>query len=139
METPEETLQRKAIFQDRQRDIRRWTLTELAAQLRTAVDEARRFEADSVAQERPRGRWEERQAIERVRHGLAVLDTELGLKPPTVVAPDTTVQDALALLDAAGDLSAADPEVGLTGRQQCDAAITMAALGLSWLAVHGSR
>jgi hypothetical protein len=139
METPEENLQRRAIFQDRQRDIRRWTLGELAARLRTAVDEARRFEADSVAQERPRGRWEERQAIERVRHGLAVLDTELALKPLTVVAPDTTVQDALALLDAAGDLSAADPEVGLTGRQQCDAAITLAALGLSWLAVHSSR
>ena len=139
METTEETLQRKAIFQDRQRDIPRWTLSVLAAQLRTAVDEARRFEADSVAQERPRGRWEERQAIERVRHGLAVLDTELTLKPPTVIAPDTTVQDALALLDAAGDLSAADPDTGLTGRQQIDAAINMAALGLSWLAVHGSH
>lgn len=139
METPEETLQRKAIFQDRQRDIQRWTLSELAAQLRTAVDEARRFEADSLAQDRPRGRWEERQAIERVRHGLAVLDTELVLKSPTVVAPDTTVQGALALLDAAGDLSAVDPDTGLTGRQQCDAAASMAALGLSWLAVHGSR
>jgi glutathione S-transferase len=139
VETTEETLQRKAIFQDRQRDIPRWTLSELAAQLRTAVDEARRFEADSVAQDRPRGRWEERQAIERVRQGLAVLDTELALKPPTVVAPDTTVHDTLALLDAAGDLSAADPDTGLTGRQQCDAAINMAALGLSWLAVHGSH
>jgi hypothetical protein len=139
VETTEENLQRKATFQDRQRDIPRWTLSELAAQLRTAVDEARRFEADSVAQSRPRGRWEERQAIERVRHGLAVLDTELALKPPTVVAPDTTVHDALALLDAAGDLAAADPDTGLTGRQQCDAAINMAALGLSWLAVHGSR
>ena len=139
METPEETLQRKAIYQDRQRDIQRWTLNELAAQLRTAVDEARRFEADSVAQERSRGRWEERQAIERVRHGLAVLDTELTLKPPTVVAPETTVQDALALLDAAGDLSTADPDTGLTGRQRCDAATSMAALGLSWLAIHGSH
>ena len=139
METPEETLQRKAIFQDRQRDIQRWALSELAAQLRTAVDEARRFEADSLAQDRPRGRWEERQAIERVRHGLAVLDTELAVKPPTVVAPDTTVQDALALLDAAGDLSAVDPDTGLTGKQQCDAATSMAALGLSWLAVHGSH
>ena len=56
-----------------------------------------------------------------------------------MVAPDTTVQDALALLDAAGDLSAADPDTGLTGRQHCDAAINMAALGLSWLAVHGSH
>jgi hypothetical protein len=130
VETTEEGLQRKAIFQDRQRDIQRWTLSELAAQLRTAVDEARRFEADSLAQDRPRGRWEERQAIERVRHGLAVLDTELA---------DTTVHDALALLDAAGDLSAADPDTGLTGRQQCDAAMSLAALGLSWLAVHRSH
>ena len=139
METTEENRQQKEMFQDRQRDIRRWALSELAAQLRTAVDDARRFEADSVAQGRPGGRWEERPAIERVGHGLTVLDIELTLKPSTLVAPDTTVQDAIALLDAAGDLSAADPDTRRTGRGECDAAINTAALGSSWLAVHGSR
>jgi len=57
VETAEENRQQKETFQGGQRDIRRWTLSELAAQLRTAVDDARRFEADSVAQGRPRGRW----------------------------------------------------------------------------------
>ena len=139
METPVEEQQRREIFQDKQRDIRRWTLRELAAELRRAVDEARRFEADSVAEERPRGRWEERQALERVRHGLAVLDTELALKPSTLLTSDTTVQDALAALDASGDLGAADPDTHLTAREQCDAAVNLAALGLAWLAVHGSH
>jgi hypothetical protein len=139
VETSAEESQRREIFQDKQRDIRRWTLVELAAGLRTAVDEARRFEADFVAQERPRRRWEERQAVERVRHGLAVLDTELTLKPSTLVTPDTTVRDAIEVLDAAGDLSAADPDTHLTAREQCDAAINLAALGLTWLAVHGAR
>jgi len=139
VETSAEESKRREIFQDKQRDIRRWTLVELAAGLRTAIDEARRFEADFVAQERPRQRWEERQAVERVRHGLAVLDTELTLKPSTLVTPDTMVRDAIAVLDAAGDLSAADPDTRLTAREQCDAAINLAALGLTWLAVHGAR
>ena len=139
METAEDERRRQEVFQDKQRDIRRWALRELASQLRTAVDEARRFEADSVAQEHPRERWEERQAIERARHGLAVLDTELTLKPSTLLTLDTTVADAIAALDAAGELGAADPDTHLTGREQCDAAINTAALGLAWLAVHGSR
>ena len=48
-----------------------------------------------------------------------------------MVTPDTTVQDAVTLRDAPGDLSAADPDTRLTGRQQCDAAINLAALGLA--------
>jgi len=136
VETPGEELRRREIFQDRQRDIRRWSLNELAAGLGRAIDEARRFEIDFVAQERPRGRWEERQALERVRHGLAVLDTELTLKPSTLVTPDTTVQEAISILEAAGELSAADPDTHVTAGDRCDAAINMAALGMAWLAVH---
>jgi hypothetical protein len=134
VETPGEDLRRREIFQDRQRDIRRWSLNELAAGLGRAIDEARRFEIDFVAQERPRGRWEERQALERVRHGLAVLDTELTLKPSTLVTPDTTVQEAISILGRRGTEHITRPR---DGRGQCDGDQHGGSRN-GWLAVWGS-